>query len=435
MNSLLDQVPLAAGALILFSSILCAQAPAQGTRKPGDPAVEQLLTKIMTQRGATKPSSLVVEGSYSVSAGDEPKPIAKGRFVDLFSGTELARETCSMGKDGAMERGVHDGVVWEVDPYMGAKVQRGAHADVGRRYFALLRGDDPRDVYRQITIAGTESLDGREHTVLQLTPAEGKPVKWFVDADGNVARVDVALPVPESADATWGVDDSMDSKITFADWRQVDGVRFPFRREMKMGPMTVSYTVEKIEVGAKIDPARFVPPPAVAKVQLDATGPAFDADGKPTYQIVERQAQPVASIRMKIKPSAIKESLGTMLPEVMAHLTATGGTPVGPPFSRYHSWNDQEIDIEAGFPVKKAITEKGRIKNSELPGGKIVTCWHVGPYELLSQAHEGLRAHLDAKKLTPRGGCWEIYWTDPGMVPDPKKWKTQLFAPIECPVV
>ena len=73
----------------------------------------------------------------------------------------------------------------------------------------------------------------------------------------------------------------------------------------------------------------------------------------------------------------------------------------------------------------------GRVENSELPAGKAITCWHVGPYDQLSQAHEGLRAHLTAKKLTPRGGCWEIYWTDPGMVPDPKKWRTQLFAPIE----
>ena len=29
------------------------------------------------------------------------------------------------------------------------------------------------------------------------------------------------------------------------------------------------------------------------------------------------------------------------------------------------------------------------------------------------------------------GGAWEVYWTDPGVVPDSSKWRTQLFMPIE----
>jgi AraC family transcriptional regulator len=103
----------------------------------------------------------------------------------------------------------------------------------------------------------------------------------------------------------------------------------------------------------------------------------------------------------------------------------------GPPFSRYHAFGESEVDVEAGFPVAKPITEKGRIKNGELPAGKVVQGWHVGSYEKLSEAHEALRAHLAAKGLKARGGPWEVYWTDPGMVPDPAKWRTQLFAPIE----
>ena len=53
------------------------------------------------------------------------------------------------------------------------------------------------------------------------------------------------------------------------------------------------------------------------------------------------------------------------------------------------------------------------------------------PYENLTGAHDGLQAHLTQKGMKARGGVWEIYWTDPGMVPDKAKWRTQLFAPIE----
>jgi effector-binding domain-containing protein len=283
-----------------------------------------------------------------------------------------------------------------------------------------------------MTHAGSEQLDGREHAVLRMTPAEGKADVWYVDAgSGHVTRIDIALPAPESADATFGLDDSMDSQITFGDWRRVGGVQFPHRRTLKMGPATVAFTCTKVAAGVPTDPAAFTPPKAVLGLESRPATRAFDAAGKATCQIVERDAQLVASIRVKCKPDEISATLAVLLPEVMAHLNATGARVAGAPFSRYHAFGETEIDLEAGIPVAKPITEKGRVKNGELPAGKAVTVWHVGPYEKLGDAHGSLQAYVAANRLTSRGGPWEIYWTDPGMVPDPAKWRTQLFVAIE----
>jgi effector-binding domain-containing protein len=426
-------VPLTTSTLV-FVSAMCAQAPAKTVRKPADPAVEALLAKVATNMGVpagTKQANIVIEGSYTVTFKNAPEPVAKGSLHEWFAGADLARSTMQMGEFGAMERGIHKDTAWEVDPSMGAKVHRGVNAAATRRYFALLRCEDPRNTYQEFTKTGTQVIDGRELTVLRMAAAEGKPDVWYVDADGTVARIDIALPSPESADAAFGIDDSMDTQITFADWQKSEGGRFPMRCTLRMGPAQVSSVRSKITVGAEIDPAKFTPPDAVAKVVNAPTGPAFGAEGGPMYQIIEREAQPVVSIRVKIKPAEISTQLAILLPEVMAHLSAVGAKLAGPPFSRYHSASDTEIDMEAGFPVKKPVEAKGRIKNSELPAGKVVTCWHVGPYEKLSAAHAGLQAHLAEKTLKARGGVWEVYWTDPGMVPDQTKWKTQLFAPIE----
>jgi effector-binding domain-containing protein len=241
----------------------------------------------------------------------------------------------------------------------------------------------------------------------------------------------MALPTPESADAALGIDDAQLARIEFADWQTIDGVRYAQRRTLAMGPAIVSFACKKIEVGAKIDAATFEPPAAVAKAKPAASEPAFDKDGKPNYQIVERPAQAVASVRVKCKPSEISSRLGEILPEILTHITSTGGKMAGPPYSRYHAFSDAEIDLEAGIPVAKPITEKGRIKNGELPGGKLVTCWHIGSYEKLTGTHQGLQAHLTAKQFKARGGPWEVYWTDPGMVQDQSKWRTQLFVAIE----
>ena len=56
--------------------------------------------------------------------------------------------------------------------------------------------------------------------------------------------------------------------------------------------------------------------------------------------------------------------------------------------------------------------------------------WHTGPYEKLADAHKALMGYAQANKLEQKGGPWEVYWTDPGMVPDPAKWRTQLFLPV-----
>ena len=33
--------------------------------------------------------------------------------------------------------------------------------------------------------------------------------------------------------------------------------------------------------------------------------------------------------------------------------------------------------------------------------------------------------------MQPMEGQWEIYWTDPGLEPDPAKWRTQIFFPVK----
>ncbi|HEU4417873.1 MAG TPA: hypothetical protein VFT55_02985, partial [Planctomycetota bacterium] len=142
-------VPLTTSAL-LFVSVIGAQAPAKTPRKPADPAVEALLAKVAANMGVpvgAKAGTIVIEGTYTVTYKDLPEPMAKGPFRELFAGTHLARSTMQMGEFGAMERGIHKDTTWEVDPSMGAKVHRGVNAAATRRWFALLRGEDPRNTY------------------------------------------------------------------------------------------------------------------------------------------------------------------------------------------------------------------------------------------------------------------------------------------------
>lgn len=433
MNPPLAELSLLTWACYAALPLLMLHATAPSQSRP-DAETSALLAKIDAARGKPKKpvTTLSIEGTFAVTIPGSPggDEVAKGGFREIFDGTDFARSTSELGEHGAMENGITPDLSWGLDPAMGPKVHTGAQAVVARRFSAIMRGASPRDLYRRFERTGTQQLGEREHAVLRMTPAEGKPDTWYVDPEGHVARIDTMLVPPESADATWDMGDWVATELTFGDWREVNGVRYPFFRQLKMGPATMTFTCAKIETGVQIAPERFTPPEAVLKLKGKPAARPVDADGKPTYEIIEREAQPVASIRLKCKANEISATLAEIFPEVMQHLNATGAKMVGAPFSRYHSFGDTEVDLEAGIPVSKPFTEKGRVKNSELPAGKAVTAWHIGPYDKLGEAHKALSAWLTANKLESRGGPWEVYWTDPGMVPDSSKWRTQLFMPI-----
>ena len=141
----------------------------------------------------------------------------------------------------------------------------------------------------------------------------------------------------------------------------------------------------------------------------------------------------VATVRLEIDATRVSESLAVALTEVVRAITEQGGEMTGPPFSRYHSIDPetQRIDLEAGIPVKAPIEASGRVKPSELPGGRAAMTWHVGSYHQLQQSYDRLEAWIGEQELEPRGGFWEVYWTDPGLEPDPSSWRTQIFWPVE----
>ncbi len=424
---------LRARAVVPCLMILCAGAFAQSNPAPDAKA---LIAKMEETLGVpTKPlASLAIEGTFGVTIEgvNDGKPCVEGKFREIFLGEKLMRHTSDMGEHGLMESGATEAFVWEIEPLTGAKILAEADEENARRYAALLRGARPGALYRDVATAGTKTLDGREHVVLRMTPKTGKPDTWFVDpATGLVGRIDTALPTSEDADLVWSLGDDIDAQITFGDWKRIEGLLYPHRRSMKMGKATFVFTCAKIEPNAKLEPERFTPPEAVTKAKAAAAFRKEAPESRPPYEIVEREAQHVASIRVKSRQEDLSATLAVIFPEVIAHLNATGARMTGVPFTRYHGMVGEELDIEAGLPIAKPVAEKGRVKNSELPGGRTVVAWHTGPYEKLPAAHEALRAYLQANGLKARGGPWEIYWTDPGVVPDSSKWRTQLFMVVE----
>ncbi len=155
------------------------------------------------------------------------------------------------------------------------------------------------------------------------------------------------------------------------------------------------------------------------------------------YQIERITLEPTLFLcqRAKIAPDAIAETLAEILPAVFAYATKAGLAFAGPPMSRYLAFGPDHIELEAGLPIqpgpRPADLEASTMSIVELPSGPAASTLHVGPYEDLQHAHGAIETWMKTHQHVSAGAPWESYITDPGEIPNPAEWQTQVVHPIK----
>jgi AraC family transcriptional regulator len=148
-------------------------------------------------------------------------------------------------------------------------------------------------------------------------------------------------------------------------------------------------------------------------------------------QISKVPDQKALSIRDRVSADQLSEHIGAFLRTVWAHIAQLGKKPAGPPFTRIHGSESGMIDLEAGIPVSEALPETGKIRLTVLPGGEVAHGDHFGPYENLGAARDALKSWAQSNRREQASLPWESYETDPGVEPDPKKWRTKITLPLK----
>lgn len=157
---------------------------------------------------------------------------------------------------------------------------------------------------------------------------------------------------------------------------------------------------------------------------------------KPMSYDITRQPlteTPILVMKRKVETERLAEALGEILPAIFAYSTENGLAMAGPPFTRYLEFSPAYMTIEAGMPLAVAHrppADRADILAAVLPGGEAAVTIHTGPYEELGDAHAAVERWIADNDLEPGGHPWEVYLTDPGEVPDPAEWKTQILWPL-----
>jgi effector-binding domain-containing protein len=150
---------------------------------------------------------------------------------------------------------------------------------------------------------------------------------------------------------------------------------------------------------------------------------------KYNFKVVELKPQPGLVIKEKLAFADIPKKMPGFFEEICRFAAEKKIKFAGAPFAYYSSWTDKETEIEVGIPVGPGVAGEGRIQKTTLPGGKVVTGTHVGPYDKLAASYGEMTKWMKAHGYKQANCMWEVYLTDPDVEKDQAKHVTEMFWP------
>jgi effector-binding domain-containing protein len=154
--------------------------------------------------------------------------------------------------------------------------------------------------------------------------------------------------------------------------------------------------------------------------------------GKP--KIDQRPKLTYMGIRTIAPFKGMSKVIGRLSEEMNTWVDQQKVKPSGPPFLRFHVIDMRGfMDIEFGFPFRKALPEDGEVKAGTLPAGRYASLIYSGGGISANRALiEWVRAQgIDFDRWdTEQGdnfrGRYETYLTDPKVEPRKSRWQIEV---------
>jgi len=149
---------------------------------------------------------------------------------------------------------------------------------------------------------------------------------------------------------------------------------------------------------------------------------------------VEVESLPIYYIEGETNLAGVDSAFyATRYAKIGAYLGADAQNMLEMPLAVAKMW-DEENDkavIQIALACESDKEGEGEIVKGMTHGGKAARCEFRGPYEQTGAAHEAIFEYVTANNLEVIGSPWEVYVTDPGTEPDPTKWVTAVYYPIQ----
>jgi len=149
------------------------------------------------------------------------------------------------------------------------------------------------------------------------------------------------------------------------------------------------------------------------------------------FTIVNLEPHQAIAIRDHSTASGLGKKYEEIYGELSAIVKKQGLKFKEHPFGLYHSFSQEDVDMEGGFVVDGDPKSEGRMHVMQTYSGKALRADYYGPYTEIQKGWDAAIEYAKENNLETMWPCFEIYVTDPSFEPDSSKWHTEIYLPIK----
>jgi hypothetical protein len=241
--------------ILIAGSITFAQEPAlkPETQAASLPTVDQVLDKYVAAVGGReaieKITSREVKGTYEIS------PVGLiGTMTMLQKAPDKTLTVMEIPGFGAVQSGFDGNILWSQNPAAGLAEISGAARVAAKREAEFYQELKLKDMFKKLVVTGKQQIGGKDAYAVEATPEEGKAETYFFDTEsGLLVRHDAERESEQGAAM---------SEYYYEDYKNVDGVKFPYTVRMVNPTMTVVMKFSEVKNNVEIEDLKFAKPAA-----------------------------------------------------------------------------------------------------------------------------------------------------------------------------
>ena len=159
---------------------------------------------------------------------------------------------------GKLEEGVLGGIAWENNKITGARVRTGEEREVHVRNAAIDLDQQWRKYFPTAELAGSETVAGEDCHKVIMRPKSGEPeTRFFSKKTGLLLKMSATMPTQMGP---------MPMESTSLDYREVQGVKRPFKLGVMAGGQSAEMVFTKWTINGAIPDNAFALPPEVVSL-------------------------------------------------------------------------------------------------------------------------------------------------------------------------
>ncbi len=224
---------------------------AQTTPAPSLPSLDDVLKKSLEATGGKaaieKVNSRVAKGTFEI-----PAMGASGSVETYSKAPNKTLTVVTLEGLGVITQGYDGKTAWAKDPFQGLRDLTGAELSALKREAEFFGELKFKELYPKAAVTGKSKVGEREVYVVEATPADGEPEKFYFDAQsGLLLRKDSVVDGPQGR---------MPSESYFEDYKAVNGIMMPHTIKQSNSAISFLIKLNDVKHNVAIEDAKFLKP-------------------------------------------------------------------------------------------------------------------------------------------------------------------------------